>query len=66
MKIPQDIVKLKLTKAMCEAGCKNHETMKNVPYRSAVVTLMYLMVGTCPDLAVVTLRQVAADPYPTN
>ena len=41
--------------------------MKNVPYRSIVGALMYLMVGSRPDLAtaVGTLSQYAADPCPT-
>ncbi|OWZ00175.1 Integrase, catalytic core protein, partial [Phytophthora megakarya] len=59
---------LKLTKAMCEGGCKHDETMANVPYRNAVGCLMYLMVGTRPDLAaaVGVLSQLAADPCPTH
>ncbi|GMF94798.1 unnamed protein product [Phytophthora fragariaefolia] len=47
VKTPQD-PGLKLTKAMCEGGCKHDETMVNVPYRNAVGCLMYLMVGTRP------------------
>ena len=41
--------------------------MKNVPYRSIVGSLMYLMVGSRPDLAtaVGTLSQYAVDPCPT-
>ena len=50
VKTPQD-PGLKLTKAMCEDGCKHGETMANAPYRSTVGGLMYLMVGTRPDLA---------------
>ncbi|KAG2758351.1 hypothetical protein Pcac1_g29504 [Phytophthora cactorum] len=50
VKTPQD-PGLKLTKAMCEGGCKHDETMANVPYRNAVGCLMYLMVGTRPDLS---------------
>ncbi|KAF1328946.1 Gag-pol polyprotein, partial [Globisporangium splendens] len=67
VKTPQD-PGLKLTKTMCEGGCKHDETMKGVPYRSAVGALMYLMVGTRPDLAaaVGTLSQFAADPCPTH
>ncbi|GMG18727.1 unnamed protein product [Phytophthora fragariaefolia] len=49
VKTPQD-PGLKLTKAMCEGGCKHEETMAKVPYRNAVGCLMYLMVGTRPDL----------------
>ncbi|GMF42478.1 unnamed protein product [Phytophthora lilii] len=44
VKTPQD-PGLKLTKAMCEGGCKHEETMAKVPYRNAVGCLMYLMVG---------------------
>ncbi|KAG2758708.1 Retrovirus-related Pol polyprotein from transposon TNT 1-94 [Phytophthora cactorum] len=53
---------------MCEGGCKHDETMANVPYRNAVGCLMYLMVGTRPDLAaaVGVLSQFAADPCPTH
>ncbi|TMW61094.1 hypothetical protein Poli38472_014555 [Pythium oligandrum] len=67
VKTPQD-PGLKLTKSMCEGGCKHDETMKDVPYRNAVGALMYLMVGTRPDLAasVGTLSQFAADPCPTH
>uniref|UniRef100_H3GB36 Reverse transcriptase Ty1/copia-type domain-containing protein n=2 Tax=Phytophthora ramorum TaxID=164328 RepID=H3GB36_PHYRM len=67
IKTPQD-PGLKLTKAMCEGGCKHDETMVNVPYRNAVGCLMYLMVGTRPDLAaaVGVLSQFAADPCPTH
>ncbi|KAG2760539.1 hypothetical protein Pcac1_g27547 [Phytophthora cactorum] len=67
VKTPQD-PDLKLTKAMCEGGCKHDETMANVPYRNAVGCLMYLMVGTRPDLAaaVGVLSQFAADPCPTH
>ncbi|KAG2768666.1 hypothetical protein Pcac1_g20180 [Phytophthora cactorum] len=50
VKTPQD-PGLKLTKNMCEGGCQHEDTMKNVPYRSAVGGLMYLMVATRPDLA---------------
>ncbi|KAF1328880.1 Retrovirus-related gag-pol polyprotein, partial [Globisporangium splendens] len=67
VKTPQDSG-LKLTKSICEGVCKHDETMKGVPYRSAVGALMYLMVGTRPDLAaaVGTLSQFAADPCPTH
>mgnify|MGYP001763361097 CR=1 FL=1 len=42
--------------------------MAGVPYRNAVGCLMYLMVGTRPDLAaaVGVLSQFAADPCPTH
>jgi transposase InsO family protein len=67
VKTPQD-PGLKLTKNMCEGGCKHEDTMKNVPYRSAVGGIMYLMVATRPDLAaaVGVLSQFAADPCPTH
>ncbi|KAG3230733.1 hypothetical protein PI124_g24169 [Phytophthora idaei] len=67
VKTPQD-PGLKLTKAMCEGGCKHEETMTKVPYRNAVGCLMYLMVGTRPDLAdaVGVLSQSAVDPCPTH
>jgi len=67
VKTPQD-PGLKLTKAMCEGGCKHDDTMQGVPYRSAVGAVMYLMVGTRPDLAaaVGVLSQFAADPCPTH
>uniref|UniRef100_A0AAV1V4J1 Reverse transcriptase Ty1/copia-type domain-containing protein n=1 Tax=Peronospora matthiolae TaxID=2874970 RepID=A0AAV1V4J1_9STRA len=59
---------LKLTRSMCEGGCKHGDTMANVPYRNAVECLMYLMVGTRLDLAaaVGVLIQFAADPCPTH
>ena len=67
VKTPQE-PGLKLTKSMCEGGCKHENTMANVPYRNAVGCLMYLMVGTRPDLAaaVGVLSQFAADPCPTH
>ncbi|KAF1332324.1 Integrase catalytic core protein, partial [Globisporangium splendens] len=67
VKTPQD-PGLRLTKSMCEGGCKHDDTMKGVPYRSAVGAVMYLMVGTRPDLAaaVGTLSQFASDPCPTH
>ncbi|KAG3103454.1 Retrovirus-related Pol polyprotein from transposon TNT 1-94 [Phytophthora idaei] len=67
VKTPQD-PGLKLTNNMCEGGCQHEDTMKNVPYRSAVGGLMYLMVATRPDLAaaVGVLSQFAADPCPTH
>ena len=53
---------------MCEDGCKHGETMASVPYRSTVGGLMYLMVGTRPDLAALlgVLSQFASDPCPTH
>uniref|UniRef100_A0AAV1U9J1 Reverse transcriptase Ty1/copia-type domain-containing protein n=1 Tax=Peronospora matthiolae TaxID=2874970 RepID=A0AAV1U9J1_9STRA len=64
---PQD-PGLKLTKAMCEGGCKHEETMASFPYRNAVGCLVYLMVGTRPDLAaaVGVLSQFASEPCPTH
>uniref|UniRef100_A0AAV1UAD0 Uncharacterized protein n=1 Tax=Peronospora matthiolae TaxID=2874970 RepID=A0AAV1UAD0_9STRA len=59
---------LKLTKAMCEGGCKHEETMASFPYRNAVGCLMYLTVGTRPDLAaaVGVPSQFASEPCPTH
>ena len=67
VKTPQD-PGLKLTKNMCDDGCMHDETTKVVPYRSAVGSLMYLMVGTRPGLttAVGSLSQFASDPYPAH
>ena len=57
-----------MTKGMCEGGCNHKATMANVQYRNAVGCLMYLMVGTRPDLAaaVGVLSQFASDPCPTH
>ncbi|CAI5724824.1 unnamed protein product [Peronospora destructor] len=67
VKTPQD-PRLKLTKNMCEQGCKHEDTMCNVPYRSAIGGIMYLMVATRPDLAaaVGVLSQFSSDPCPTH
>ena len=67
VKTPQD-PGLKLTKNMCEGGCDHEATMAHVPYRNAVGCLMYLMVGTRPDLAaaVGVLSQFASNPCPTH
>uniref|UniRef100_A0AAV1U9F8 CCHC-type domain-containing protein n=1 Tax=Peronospora matthiolae TaxID=2874970 RepID=A0AAV1U9F8_9STRA len=67
VKTPQD-PGLKLTRSMCADGCKHAETMANVPYRNAIGCLMYLMVGTRPDIAVAVgvLSQFAAEPCPTH
>ena len=42
--------------------------MKNIPYRAAVGSLMYLTVGTCPDIvfAVSTVAQFCQDPRPEH
>jgi hypothetical protein len=64
VKTPQD-PGLKLTKNVCEDGCKHDETMKGVPYRSAVGAIMYLMVGTRPDLAAAVGAVVKTPRYAT-
>ena len=53
---------------MCEGGCKHSEIMVSVPYRDAVGCLIFLMVGTRPDLvaAVGVLSQFAAYPCLTH
>ena len=67
VKIPQD-PGLKLTKSMCEGGCNHEAIMAHAPYRNTVGCLMYLMVGTRPDLAasVGVLSQFASDPCLTH
>ena len=67
VKTPQD-PGLKLIKSMCEGGCNHEATMAHVPYRNAVGWIMYLMIGTRPDLAAAVdiLRQFASDPCPTH
>jgi hypothetical protein len=40
-----------LTKEDCPQSDEDLEYMKSVPYLSAVGSLMYLAVGTCPDIA---------------
>ena len=64
---PQD-PGLKLTKSICEGGCNHEATMAHVPYRNSIGCLMYLIVGTRPDLAaaVGVLSQFASDPCPTH
>jgi transposase InsO family protein len=42
----------KLTKEMCPLTPREKELMAKVPYRSAVGSLIYLVTGTRPDLAV--------------
>ena len=67
VRTPQD-PGLILFKLMCEGVCKHSETMAGVPYRIAVGCLMYLIVGTHPDLAaaVGVLSEFVADPCPKH
>ena len=67
VRTPQD-PRLKLTKSMCEGGCKHNEYMVGVLYRNAIGFFMYPMVGTSPNLAAVieVVSQFAAYPCPTH
>jgi hypothetical protein len=62
-KTPQEI-SLKLSKSMCPSTEKEKLCMEKVPYRSAIGSLMYLMVGTRPDIAatVGVLSQFSENP----
>jgi hypothetical protein len=42
---------LKLTKSMCAADADEKQLMSSKPYRSVVGSLIYLMMGSRPDLA---------------
>jgi len=47
---PMD-VNVKLTKDMCPKTQEEFEEMEHIPYQSAIGSLMYLMLGTRPDIA---------------
>jgi hypothetical protein len=59
---------LQLTKDMCVKTKDDMEYMKKVPYRSAVGSLMYVMVATRPDIAsaVGAVSQYCENPGPTH
>ena len=42
---------VKLTKDMSPASAQEEEEMKNVPYQSAIGSIMYAMLGTRPDIS---------------
>ena len=55
---------IKLSKALCPSSEEEREEMKTVPYMNAVGALMYLAIGTRPDImyAVRKLAQYNANP----
>ena len=50
IKTPMD-VNMKLTKDMCPKTQEEFEEIEEIPYQSAIESLMYLILGTQPDIA---------------
>jgi transposase InsO family protein len=59
---------LKLTREMCPQSPDDAALMERIPYQSAIGSLMYLMLGTRPDLAAAVgiLSQFASSPGPQH
>jgi len=59
---------LKLSQEDCPKNSKEENEMQNTPYTSAVVSLMYAMVCTRPDIAraVGTLSRYMSNPRPNH
>ena len=45
---------MKLSKTQCPVTDEEIEKMKDIPYASAVGSIMYAMLCTCPDVALAT------------
>ena len=65
--IPMD-PSIQLSRTSSAKSIANTAHMKNIPYRAAVGSLMYLAVGTRPDIAfaVSTVAQFCQDPGPEH
>ncbi|OWY96661.1 Integrase, catalytic core protein [Phytophthora megakarya] len=54
---------MKLTKAMCAADADEKMLMNSKPYRSVVGSLMYLMLGSRPGLAYLSMHWIIQGYY---
>ena len=57
-----------LSKDQCPSTLQQIDNMQKVPYREAIGSLMYAVIGTCPDItyAVTALSQYLQDPGHTH